>query len=269
MTFSLDDGLAAPLGELQAAAQTLTEEVRSRFVDPKCRLFWRESTLGRMYSLAALSHECIYLDHLSELAGRDTTPTEVLALLTRHHLETWITGLYLFEGGEEALETFLGNDARAQEALKHDIGEAQSGGSLLDIDVTRFSDDNEWDPASFRYAQVFRDVDRIGRDLGLIFNVRAVYVIAYRSMSNNLGAHPTVRVLDRYIDTGRTFALVEDRPKAIGFRRRALQWAVILTCIHAAIVLGGMGLPSETYAEFLEKFKLPRVPGSNDSNSAE
>jgi hypothetical protein len=60
MTFSLDDGFAAPLDELRSAVQTITAEVRSRFIDPKCRLLWSESTFGRMYSLAALSHECVY-----------------------------------------------------------------------------------------------------------------------------------------------------------------------------------------------------------------
>jgi hypothetical protein len=251
-----DDDIAAPLVELQAAVQQTASVVREAFADSRCQLLWKESTFGRLHSLAALSHQCVLLEQMSRLASANA-PSEVIALLARHHLETWVTGLYLLVGGEEALEQFFGADTRAQAAMVRDIEALKRDGLITDFDLTHLSETSGWEAAHFQYEGAFREVDKVVSELGLVYNVRSLYVFAYRSLSANLGAHPTVRVLDRYIDSSRGFARVEAEAQDIRFRRRAIQLAVVLTSLHAVIALGSFGCPLESYVEVLGRLRPP------------
>ncbi len=252
-----DDDVAAPLAGLQSAVQQTARAIRDAFANPKCQLLWRESTYGRVHSLAALSHQCVFLEQMCRLAV-ESAPSEVLALLARHHLETWVTGLYLMVGGEEALERFVGADTRAQAAMVRDIEAMQRDGLILDFDLNQLSETSGWEPAHFQYEAAFREVDKVVIELGLVYNVRSLYVFAYRSLSANLGAHPTVRVLDRYIDsTSRGFTRLVTQAQDIRFRRRAIQLAVVLTSLHAVMAFGSFGCPLEPYVDVLGRLRPP------------
>jgi hypothetical protein len=72
-----NDDIAAPLAKLQAAVQQTARAIRDAFADPKCQLLWRESTYGRVHSLAALSHQCVFLEQMGRLAV-ESAPSEVL-----------------------------------------------------------------------------------------------------------------------------------------------------------------------------------------------
>lgn len=254
----LTDDDAQPLDSLVALSAHLVSEVRASLEDRRCQLIPSEPTYPRIYSLAALSHECVFLDELCKLAASDS-PSELLALVARHHLETWITGIYLVFGGEEAFAKFRGEAERARLAMQNEIKEMQKTGSLADVDASVLDDDSGWEPQRFAYQKAFKEVDRIGAELGLLQNAKAAYAIPYRALSNDLGAHPTFKVVDRYVDMAHTFAKVEFSATSEPFRRRPIQWCLLLTALHAAIIFGVLGLPLEefSYSAVIQQLKPP------------
>jgi len=252
----VSDDDAAPLETLIATTARMVSEIRASFYDGRCRLIPRESTYSRIYSLAGLSHECVYLEELCKLAVSDT-PSDVLALLARHHLETWITGVYLVFGREEAFGKFRGEAERSRLAMRDGIREMQKDGRLTDVDSSGLDNASDWEPERFVYQKVFEEVDRIGAEIGLLYNAKAAYAIPYRALSNDLGAHPTFKVLDRYVDMSRFFARVETGSQTQPFRRRPIQWCLVLTAFHAIVALGSLGFPLETYSAVLQELKPP------------
>lgn len=254
----LTDDDAQPLDSLIALSAQVVLEVRASLEDGRCRLTPSESTYPRIYSLAALSHECVFLDELCKLAASDS-PSELLALVARHHLETWITGIYLVFGREEAFAKFRGEADRARLAMQNEIKTMQKAGGLAGVDASVLDDDSGWEPQRFAYQKVFEEVNRIGAELGLLQNAKAAYAIPYRALSNDLGAHPTFKVIDRYVDMADTFARVEFSAASEPFRRRPIQWCLLLTALHAAIVFGVLGflLEDYSYSDVIQQLRPP------------
>jgi len=136
---------AAPAKVLFAAAENVMGLVRAALDEASCQLAWADETYGRVFSLAALSHECVVLEQLAS-GVRQKYPSSIMALLARQHLETWLTGMYLFMGGDEALEVFLGDSHRSHEALRVEIEKLHRAGVALDVELPPL-EDFEWDAA--------------------------------------------------------------------------------------------------------------------------
>jgi hypothetical protein len=250
-----DDGAAEALPVLETALRQTVDSIRRDLLSPKCQLLWCESTWRRIHSLAALSHECVVLDHLSEIATANES-SDLMGLTARHHLETWIVGIYLLVC-DDSMTTLRGEDSRAQRAAEADIRRLQQEGLLADLDVDQMFEQSNRDPRRLQYETIFREVDRVLNQLGLIVNTRVLYGWVYRSLSANLGGHPTLRVLDRYVDSNSGFfARVDARPLDTNFRRRPMQFAIVLTCIHALMALGGLGVPSQNYGDTVSRLGM-------------
>ncbi len=243
----LTDDDAQPLDSLMALSAQVVYEVRSSLEDGRCQLIPSESTFPRVYSLAAMSHECLLLDELCKLAASDS-PSELLALVARHHLETWITGAYLVLGCEEAFAKLRGEADRARMAMQKEIRTLQKTGGLAGVDASVLDDDSDWELQRFAYQTAFEEVDRIGAELGLLQNVKAMYAIANRALSSDLGARPTFKVLDRYVDMANTFAKIEFSAASEQFRRRPIQLCLVLTALQATIIFEKLRFPLDAYS---------------------
>ncbi|MHB8457556.1 MAG: hypothetical protein ACYDBS_07705 [Acidimicrobiales bacterium] len=124
---------AAPMEVLLPLADLVIEAVRLRLASNECQLLWQPSTYGRVFSQAALSHECLYVEQIKE-ALLDDAPSCVLSLMARHHLETWFTGMYLLLGGDRGVQEFLGNTRRSSERQRRHIEQLQAEGRLQDYE---------------------------------------------------------------------------------------------------------------------------------------
>lgn len=224
--------------------------VREDLVHPKCQFIWKESTYGRAFSLAALSHECLILDQLN-IGCRSDFPTMIMGLLSRHHLETWLTGVYLLEGGSEALELFLGESRRASATLHKKIQELQAKGQALDVPDPPCVDDSR-EPKRWTFEAVANTLEHLGEETGRVKGVLETYHRVYRALSGSHGGHPTHSVLDSFIDTTRGFAHILRESQAPPLHRELLQWSIMLTSTHALLALGDLGLPTATFAETIQ-----------------
>ncbi|WP_308464514.1 hypothetical protein [Ferrimicrobium sp.] len=244
------DTIAFPLPMLLEESCRVIALVREDLAHPKCQFIWKTSTFGRAFSLAALSHECLILDQLNIGCHLDF-PTMTMGLLSRHHLETWLTGMYLLEGGSEALELFLGESHRASTTLHKKIQELQDQGQALDIPNPPCVD-NTWEPKRWNFEFVANALEQLSEETGRIKGVLETYHRVYRALSGLHGGHPTHRVLDSYIDTTHGFAHILRESQAPPLHRELLQWSIMLTSTHALLALGDVGLPTATFAEVIQ-----------------
>jgi hypothetical protein len=246
---------AAPAKVLLAEAENVTGLVRVALSGASCQLAWTDETYGRVFSLAALSHECVVLEQLA--AGvRQEYPSSIMALLARHHLETWLTGMYLFMGGDAALEAFLGDSHRSHESLRVEIEKLHQGGVALDVELPPL-EDFEWDAARWKYERAAQELDRLGSESGLLHNALAMYQLVYRALSGTHGAHPTHHLMDTYIQTGRMFARVLPQSRATPLRRALLQMSLVLTGIHGIFALAERGCRTDELAGVVNALRLP------------
>jgi len=235
---------AAPMAVLLPLVDRVLEGVRIGLSSNDSQLLWRPSTYGRIFSLAALSHQCLYIEQVKNGLVADV-PSCVLALMVRHHLETWFTGMYLLLGGDRALQAFLGNTQKASDKQRQHVERLREKGRLHDFEFHELDKDFDWEPSDFNYFEVARNLDDIGLSDGLLGGVEETYALAYRSLSGQLGGHPTHYMLDKYIDTAAgLFVRVDERPKDQPFRRAALQWCVVLTTAHAERAFSERGIDS-------------------------
>lgn len=65
----ISDNDVQPLDLLIKLSAQVVSEVRASLEDSRCQLIASESTYPRIYSLATLSHQCVFLDELCKLAG--------------------------------------------------------------------------------------------------------------------------------------------------------------------------------------------------------
>ena len=246
---------AAPAKVLLAEAENVTGLVRVALDEASCQLAWADETYGRVFSLAALSHECVVLEQLA--AGvRQEYPSSIMALLARHHLESWLTGMYLFMGGEAALEAFLGDSRRSHDALRQEIDKLHAAGVALDIELPLL-EDFEWDAARWKYEGAAQELDRIGSESGLLHNAVAMYQIVYRALSGTHGAHPNHHLLDTYVDASRMFAHVLLQSQATPLRRALLQMTLVLTGVHGIFALAERGCRTDELARVVNALWLP------------
>jgi hypothetical protein len=237
--------------------------VRANLTHVRCQLPWRPSTMGRMLSLAALSHQCVYLEQL-EISVRKELPSYTNGLLSRHHFETWLTGMYLLVGGEEALKEFLGDARRAYQAQQKEVRELQAKGSYIPSEPDPFGD-FDWEPRRWSYETAIRELDRFGTESSLLRGVKEVYTAVYRTLSGVLGGHPTYRLLERYIDTttSKAFARVEPTAEQPMFRAGALQWSLVLTATHAQFAFAERGLTTEDFVAVVNSL-TPEPPSERE-----
>ena len=238
---------AAEAAVLFDEAEKLLTAIRSGLARPECKLLWGESTFGRVFSFAALSHECILVDQMV-LCVRQEMPSAVMALLCRSHLETWLTGVYLWGGGAKALATFLGQTTSAHEKLRNAIEGLHAEGRALDVAVPAL-DDFDWAAQSWNFFEVARDLEKLGTLSGLFSGALANYQIVYRALSGLHGTHPTHRFLDGYVETPGSFARVLPGSQAPPLRRALLQYAVAFTAVHASFAFAERGLPVTVFGE--------------------
>ncbi len=242
--------IAFDAGVLLGESQRVVDLVREYLVRSECKLLWKQSTYGRVFSLAALSHECMVLDQLN-LGCRANFPTMIMGLLSRHHLETWLTGMYLLEGGSEALELFLGESRRSKEALHKKIKELQATGRAIDVPDPP-CENNTWESKRWNLETVAKELERLGEGTGRVKGVLEAYHRVYRTLSGSHGGHPTHQVLDSYIDTTRGFAHILTEPQAHTLHRELLQWSTVLTASHAVLALGDLGLPTVEFSNTIQ-----------------
>jgi hypothetical protein len=254
---------AAPAKVLLAAAENVTGLVRVALDEASCQLAWTDETYGRVFSLAALSHECVVLEQLAS-GVRQKYPSSIMALLARHHLEAWLTGMYLFMGGDEALRAFLGSTRRSHDVLHQQIDKLHEDGVSLEVELPPL-EEFEWERASWGYEAVAQKLERLGTESGLFRNANAIYQLVYRTLSGTHGAHPTHRLLDTYIETGRMFARVLPQSRATPLRRALLQASLVLTGIHGVFALAERGRPTEELARVVNELR----PSGNDFESTE
>lgn len=246
---------AAPAKVLLAAAENVTGLVRVALDDASCQLAWTDETYGRVFSLAALSHECVVLEQLAS-GVRQKYPSSIMALLARHHLETWLTGMYLSMGGDEALTAFLGSTRRSHDVLHQQIDKLHEDGVALEVELAPL-EEFEWERASWGYEAVAQKLERLGTESGLFRNANAIYQLVYRTLSGTHGAHPTHRLLDTYIETGKMFARVHPQSQATPLRRGLLQMSLVLTGIHGISALAECGCQIDELARVVNALRLP------------
>ena len=75
------------------------------------------------------------------------------ALLCRSHLETWLTGVYLWGGGAKSLATFFGQTTSTHEKLRNAIEGLDAEGKALDVEVPPL-DDFDWAAQSWNFSEV-------------------------------------------------------------------------------------------------------------------
>lgn len=155
---------AAPAKVLLAEAENVTGLVRVALAEASCQLAWTDETYGRVFSLAALSYECVVLEQLAS-GVRQKYPSSIMALLARHHLETWLTGMYLFMGGDEALTAFLGSTRRSHDVLHQQIDKLHEDGVALEVELPPL-EEFEWEGASWGYEAVAQKLERLGTESG-------------------------------------------------------------------------------------------------------
>jgi hypothetical protein len=244
---------AAPERQLLAETEIVRGALRSALADPSCQLVWQETTYGRVFSLATLSHQCVVLGQLA--AGvRDEYPSSIMALLARHHIETWLTGMYLFMGGEAALEVFLGDSLRSHEALRQEIDKLHDAGVALDIELPPL-EDFAWEASRWKYERAAQELDRLGGASGLLHHAVAIYQITYRALSGTHGAHPNHHLMDTYIEAGGVFAHVLPESRATPLRRALLQMALVLTAVHGVFALAERGLATDALARVVNELR--------------
>lgn len=234
----------------------MVEAVRGAMASPECQLPWESENRSGVISLAALSHECVCLEHLDR-AVEQADPSPMVSLVVRHHLETWLSGMYLLLGGEAAVEKFVGATRRSDEAQRKGIEQLQVEGGLADYESAP-PENTDWEPARWDYEDVAREVDRLAGELQLLRGSRAAYQVGYRSFSGRLGAHPTWRLLDTYIDTTTGVAVVKPHDRTATFRRAGLQWSIILTAAHADFALRERGLDTAVFVRAIQNLRAPR-----------
>ena len=88
-------------------------------------------------------------------------------------------------------------------------------------------------------------------------NANAIYQLVYRTLSGTHGAHPTHRLLDTYIETGRMFARVHPQSEATPLRRALLQMSLVLTGIHGIFALAERGCRTDELARVVNALRLP------------
>ncbi|MDA8071633.1 MAG: hypothetical protein M0Z82_08520 [Actinomycetota bacterium] len=252
---------AASAGVLLPKAERLIELVRDGFANATCQLTWTERTYGRVFSLAALGHECVVLEQLAS-GVRQEFPSSIMALLARHHFETWLTGMYLFFGGDVALEAFLGESQRSHEALRQEIEKVHANGVALDVALPPL-EEFEWEAARWKYERAAQELDRLGSESGLLHNALAMYQVVYRALSGTHGAHPTHRLLDTYVDASSMFARVLPRSQSVPLRRALLQGSLVLSAMHALFSFAERGLPTDEFARLVNELR----PSSNEDIS--
>lgn len=244
---------AAPAKLLLAEVGSVIELVRNALAGPSCQLVWTEKTYGRVFSLASLSHQCTVLEQLAT-GVRHEYPFSIMALLARHHLETWLTGMYLFMGGEAALEAFFGDSQRSHEALRQEIDKLHNAGVALDVELPPL-EDFEWEARRWKYERAAQELDRIGSESGLLHNAVGMYQIVYRALSGTHGAHPNHYLLDAYIDASGMFAHVLPRSQATPLRRALLQMSLVLTAMHGVFALAERGCRTEDLARVVNDLR--------------
>lgn len=223
-----------------------------------CQLLWEEKTYGRMFSLAALSHECVLIDQLV-LGVRHEFPSSVMALICRSHLETWLTGVYLHLGGQKAQNAFLGQTTTAHEKLSKAIDELHASGQATDIHIPPL-EDFDWAAQSWNYYEVARELASIGDEMGLLAGVLPLYQINYRSLSGSHGAHPTHNFLDSYVESSGAFGRVLLASQAPVLRRRLLQYALALSALHASVAFAERGLPVDAFTDVYVVLRVATNP---------
>jgi hypothetical protein len=242
--------------EVYEAGRQTVQLVRSDLSRDECRLLWNESTYGRVFSMAALSHQAAHLEE-TVLAAERESGSALMSLLARHHWETWVTGMYLLLGGGRAFEEFAGAQRRTDEAMQREMDELRQRGLLNWTDYEPLAGLEEYERSNWNYRDVMTKLGNLGVEAGVFATAaEEMYTMVYRPLSGMNGAHPTMRLLDKYIDSmTTTFAKVSREPKLPAFRTDAVRFGVTLTCIHAGTLLDQLG------ADGVERYraKLNRV----------
>lgn len=234
-----------------AAADELVVAVRKALGDARCRLWWDEPRYARVLSLAALSHEVVYLEEIAR-AAHDERNSFVVGLLARHHLETWATGMYLLLGGNKALEEFIGQARLVRRTQRGNLEELRSRGQYDGDSLAEEPQLADWEEKrGWSYEQVIKAVVKLARNKGVLKRGDALYDTAYRSLSNRLGAHPAFELLEKYIDTGSALAPAMAEPAGDPYRIRPLMFASILTALHAQAAFKERGLDVQWFDRVL------------------
>jgi len=176
-----------------------------------------------------------------------------MALLARHHFETWVTGMYLHLGGADAFKAFARAGRRADKIQQEEIDELVASGDLPEWPHARLDDLDEYDPAGWNYKTILDKIGKLGAVEGSIAGgTKEAYTIIYRTLSGHNGAHPTIRLLDRCIDSSLTFATVSPTAQLQLFREDAVRLALLLTAVHAGALLSKLDIPTEAYTAAMD-----------------
>jgi hypothetical protein len=187
--------------ETHRLADELFAQVDALFENERARLVWQPSTYGRASGLAALGHLCHHLGVLRKLSETDGDP-QLSSLIARHQLETWATGACLLLGDESDTSAFLGQASRLEDfqlATRQDL----IGKGVLTHDWPSPKREFEGiEPDDWKYQEVFLRAAALLAKADVLTGAEHLYDTIYRPLSNQLGAHPTPYVFDKYIARG-------------------------------------------------------------------
>jgi len=210
------------LGGMYQLVDDFFVEVDRFFEDWKVRLVWNRSNHGRAFALAALGHQCNYLEILKELSQGDVNPY-LSSLVKRHCDEAWATSVCLMLGDESDAKNFFGNAARNE---KFQLGQRRKL-----IEEGRLPSDwgdptpqfENIDDGHWKFEPVFARAGELLREEEVLTGGENLYDTVYRLLSNQLGAHPTPYVFDPYITRGALYIHVSRTPNLEGLGPYVLQ----------------------------------------------
>lgn len=193
--------LALIIVGMHKLADELFVEVDALFENGRSRLVWQPSSYGRASGLAALGHLCHHLDVLRNLSETDGDP-QLSSLIARHQLETWATGACLLLGDESDTAAFLGQASRLEDFQLATRQELIGKGVLTQDWPLPKREFKGIEPDEWKYQEVFSRAAALLADANIVTGAEHLYDTIYRPLSNQLGAHPTPYVFDKYITRG-------------------------------------------------------------------
>lgn len=201
------------------------------------------------------------LSAVRELSDRDGDE-HVSSILTRNHFETFSVGICLLLGDERASALFRGN------ARRFELTQLAELDKLISLDlfpkdfsrpIEHFSDvkSERWD---------IKDAFKLSSELivasGVAEGVHHLYTIVYRPLSNQMGAHPSPHVFDRYFSDGGVWATVSRNPtypitNSLALKQTQINFAstLFMTTLYSVAAAHRLGAPRENLDSSMNQLK--------------
>lgn len=225
------------------------------------RLQYYKGTYGRVLGLAALGHLCTVLSAVRNLSDNDGDE-HVSSVLTRNHFETFSVGICLLLGDERVGNLFLGS------ARRHELIQLAELDKLIElgafpIDFVR-PREHFADVAAKRWG--INDAFKLSSELlvasGVAEGANHLYTVVYRPLSNQMGAHPSPHVFDRYFSNSGVWARVSRNPtypltNSLALKQTQINFAstLYMTTLYSVAAAHRLDAPRETFDGLMDQLK--------------